>query len=262
MKSKLPDYLVPSFFSKLDKIPLTLTNKVDRRTLTAAGLPAVVDDGNFVAPSTEREIHLAMIWKDILKVDRIGIHSGFFELGGHSLLATQLITRVKNEFNVEIPFRNIFEHLTIAGLLSYIDEQSTKVQKQEKNPIPRQSSDRDEFPLSSSQRRIWFMENYNPGIKAYNNPLDYSIKGDLDVRTFQGTIDFLVHRHESFRTVFPVINGEPIQKVLTSCAADLSIIDLEAEPKDKIPGLIQRYSLENANYQFDLANGPLFRFKY
>jgi amino acid adenylation domain-containing protein len=187
LKSKLPDYLVPSFFSKLDKIPLTLTNKVDRRTLTATGLPTVVDDSNFVAPSTDNEILLAKIWEDILKVDRIGIHSGFFELGGHSLLATQLITRIKNEFNVEIPFGKIFEHLTIAGLLSYFDEQSTTVQKKEKPPIPRQSSGRDEFPLSSSQRRIWFMENYNPGIKAYNNPLDYKITGDLDIKVLQRT---------------------------------------------------------------------------
>jgi len=261
LKSKLPDYLVPSFFSKLDKIPLTLTNKVARRTLTATGLPTVVDDSNFVAPSTDNEILLAKIWEDILKVDRIGIHSGFFELGGHSLLATQLITRIKNEFNVEIPFGKIFEHLTIAGLLSYFDEQSTTVQKKEKPPIPRQSSGRDEFPLSSSQRRIWFMEKFNPGIKAYNNPLDYHIKGDIDIGRFEESLNYLIQRHASFRTIFPEINGSPIQKVLPEGSANLSVRHFEEEPYEKIQSLIRQYSFENANYKFDLANGPLFRFQ-
>jgi len=122
LKLKLPDYQVPSFFLKLDKIPLTLTNKVDRRTLTAAGLPSVVDDSNFIAPSTEYEIRLAKIWKDILKIDKISIHSGFFELGGYSLLAVSMIIRIEKEFGIRLPLTTIVEQSTIQKLSKIIEE--------------------------------------------------------------------------------------------------------------------------------------------
>jgi amino acid adenylation domain-containing protein len=261
LKSKLPDYMIPSILAKLDKIPLTANNKVDRRALSATGLPEVEEDKDFIAPATEREIRLAAIWKEILKIDKVGIHSGFLELGGHSLTAAQLITRIKKEFNVEIPFRIIFDRLTISGLLDYIDEQANTMVENQRRSILRSDSGRDEFPLSSSQRRIWFMENLNPEMTAYNLPLDYRIIGDLDIEVLEGTLDYLIQRHESFRTIFPKVNGEPVQKVLPACSANLSIVQLEKETKEKIPALIRKHSLENACHKFNLETGPLFRFQ-
>jgi amino acid adenylation domain-containing protein len=261
LKSKLPDYMIPSIITKLDKIPLTVNNKVDRRALSTTDLPEAEEDKNFVAPSTEIEIRLATIWKEILKIDKVGIHTGFIELGGHSLLAAQLITRIKKEFNVEIPFRIIFDKLTISGLLKYFQEQATPMSADNKRSILRTISGRDDFPLSSSQRRIWFMEKLNSEMNAYNIPLDYMIKGELDIKVFEETLDFLIRRHESFRTIFPEVNGEPVQKVLPAFSANLSVVELEKETKEKIPALIRRYSLDNASYKFNLETGPLFRFQ-
>ena len=263
LKSKLPDYMIPSIISKMDKIPLTVNNKVDRRALASADLPMVDENENFIVPVTEKEIRIAAIWKDVLRVDRIGIQSDFFEAGGHSLLATQLISRIKDEFNIEIPFRFAFGHLTISGLVKYIEEHSGNISSSSEriHSIPRSDPNGNEFPLSSSQRRIWFMENYNPGIKAYNNPLDYNIKGDIDIIRFEETLNYLIQRHASFRTIFPEVNGSPLQKVLPVGSANLSVLHLEGESYEKKLSLIHQYSFENANYKFDLANGPLFRFQ-
>jgi amino acid adenylation domain-containing protein len=260
LQSKLPDYMTPSILANLDKMPLTANNKVDRRTLAAASLPDAEADGNYVAPVTENEIRLAAIWKEILKIDKVGIHTGFFELGGHSLTATQLIARIKKEFNADIPFRAIFERLTISELINYI-EQSGGTKKGHESSIPRSEAGRDTFPLSSSQSRIWFMENLNPGMTAYNLPLDYRITGELDIEVLEKTLNYLIQRHESFRTIFPVVNGEPVQKVLPELFVNLPVVHLEKEPGKKTETLIKQYSIENAGYKFNLGTGPLFRFQ-
>ncbi len=261
LKTRLPDYMIPSILSELEKIPLTVNNKVDRRALANADLPKAEEEEDFVAPSTAIEIRLAEIWTEILKTDKIGIHTGFFELGGHSLLATQLIARIKKEFNVELPFRSIFDQITISGLVKYIEEHSEIRQEEKKRSIPKSAGGRDEYPLSSSQKRIWFMENYNPGIRAYNIPLDYHIEGDLDIKVLEKALDHLIRRHESFRTIFPEVNGEPVQKIMTELPANLSVVRLEREPNEKVHALIKQYSSENANYKFNLETGPLYRFQ-
>ena len=260
LQSKLPDYMIPSAVVKLDKIPLTANNKFDRRALLSFSLPEIEEDEDFIAPETGHEIRLAAIWKEILKIDKVGIHSGFFEIGGHSLTAAQLIARVKKEFNVEIPFRAIFDRLTISGLLKYIEQSDGMLNVQE-SEIQHSLTGREEFPLSSSQNRIWFMENFDPAMTAYNLPLDYRITGDLDIEILGKTLDYLIERHQSLRTIFPEVNGEPVQKVLPGFPANLSIVHLEKEPKERIATLIRRYSLENAGYKFNLGSGPLFRFQ-
>lgn len=259
LQSKLPEYMIPSVVSKLDKIPLTANNKFDRKTLSATALPEIEEDGNFVAPSTPDEIRLALIWKEILKIDKVGIHTGFFELGGHSLTAAQLIARIKKEFGVTIPFRAVFERITISGLLEQMKHPEAKV-KEGENFITHTDHGRDVFPLSSSQSRIWFLEKFDPGMIAYNLPMDFSISGKLDIAVLEKSLRFLVGRHASFRTVFPMVNGEPLQKILPEVPVNLQTITLENE-NEKLPSLIKSYSLENAKHKFNLETGPLFRFQ-
>ena len=120
LKTKLPDYMIPSAFVLLDKLPLTANGKIDRR-----GLPAPTRQGadeNIVAPRTPTEVALAEIWREVLRVERVGIHDNFFELGGHSLLMTQVITRVREAFQIELPMRRFFESPTLAGLAAAVEE--------------------------------------------------------------------------------------------------------------------------------------------
>ncbi|MEG5038375.1 MULTISPECIES: amino acid adenylation domain-containing protein [unclassified Microcoleus] len=114
LTSKLPEYMVPSAFVILKSLPLTSNGKVDRRALPAPDEMRPELTGNFVAPRTNIEEVLAAIWAEVLKLEKVGIYDNFFELGGHSLLATQVISRVRQAFQVELPLHRLFESATVA----------------------------------------------------------------------------------------------------------------------------------------------------
>jgi non-ribosomal peptide synthetase component F len=122
LRLKLPDYMVPSAFVFLKTMPLTANGKIDR-----AALPAPDDlrpdlERVFVAPRTAVEAELAGIWAGLLKVSEVGVYDNFFDLGGHSLLATQVVSRMRQIFQVEISLRSLFESPTVAALAAQIEE--------------------------------------------------------------------------------------------------------------------------------------------
>ncbi|MCK4359257.1 MAG: amino acid adenylation domain-containing protein [Candidatus Cloacimonetes bacterium] len=121
LKKKLPEYMVPFTFMMLDALPLTPTGKVDRQALPVPEKSHRDIEKTFIAPRTLNEEKLAKIWAVILKLDKVGVHDNFFELGGHSLLAVQVVSRIRNIFQVEIPLRNLFEAPTVAGLAKQIE---------------------------------------------------------------------------------------------------------------------------------------------
>jgi amino acid adenylation domain-containing protein len=122
LKEKLPNYMVPSAYVALDALPLTPNGKVDRRALPEPeGLRPELETA-YVAPRNEIEQTLADIWQELLAVVQIGIHDDFFEMGGHSLLATQVMSRVRQTFQLELPLRDFFEAPNIAELAIVIEE--------------------------------------------------------------------------------------------------------------------------------------------
>jgi amino acid adenylation domain-containing protein len=122
LKDKLPEYMVPSYFVTLESLPLTPNGKIDRRALSQLSVESWKDsEDTFVAPRTPTEEVLAAIWAKILKVEKVGIHDNFFELGGHSLLATQVMSRLHDAFQVELPLRTMFEKQTVANLAEHIE---------------------------------------------------------------------------------------------------------------------------------------------
>jgi len=116
LKKDLPEYMLPAAFIILDEFPLTPNGKIDRRALPAPAQSRTELESAYVAPANETEIKLAEICKDLLNLQRVGIHDNFFELGGHSLLATQFMSRIREVFEVELPLRTLFESPTIAEL--------------------------------------------------------------------------------------------------------------------------------------------------
>jgi acyl carrier protein len=116
LRQKLPDYMIPSAFIVLESLPLTPNGKIDRRALPEPDLERPDFDNSFVRPRTPIEELLAGFWCEILGLKEVGVNDNFFELGGHSLLATQVISRLRNAFQVQIPLRSLFEYPTIAGL--------------------------------------------------------------------------------------------------------------------------------------------------
>jgi acyl carrier protein len=112
----LPEYMVPSFFVRLDSLPLTPNGKLDRKALPAPDACRPDLDAAYVPPRSPIEEALASIWCEVLGVSDVGVHDNFFELGGHSLLATRVVSRLTNVFEFEIPLRSIFEYPTIEAL--------------------------------------------------------------------------------------------------------------------------------------------------
>jgi acyl carrier protein len=106
--------MVPSVFVRLERLPLNVNGKVDRAALPEPGRPPRSE--RYVAPRNELEQTLADIWAELLRVERVGVDESFFELGGHSLLATQVISRVSESLQVEVPLRTLFESPTVGGL--------------------------------------------------------------------------------------------------------------------------------------------------
>jgi acyl carrier protein len=122
LKEKLPDYMVPSAFVLLDTLPLTPNGKVDRQALPAPGGIRPELERGFVAPRTPFEEILAGIWTEILGIEQVSVHDNFFELGGHSLLATQVVSQVRDTFQVELPLRSLFEAATVSDLTTVVEQ--------------------------------------------------------------------------------------------------------------------------------------------
>jgi amino acid adenylation domain-containing protein len=122
LKERLPSYMIPSAFVFIEAFPLLPNDKVDRNALPAPELARADSEGGYVAPGAPVEEMLAGIWAEVLHVERVGVDDNFFELGGHSLLAMQLMARVQEIFQTEIPLRRLFDQPTVAGLAALIEE--------------------------------------------------------------------------------------------------------------------------------------------
>ena len=121
MRQYLPDYMIPSVYMKLDAMPLTPNGKIDRKALPEPDYEQMMSN-SYVAPSSETEKQLVEIWSEILDVDKVGVQDNFFDIGGHSLMATQVISKIREVFQCEIPLRDIFDEPNIENLAKIIDE--------------------------------------------------------------------------------------------------------------------------------------------
>ncbi len=171
LKARLPDYMVPSHFLCLDSLPLTPNGKIDRNALPA---PEFQASTGFSQPVTPTEGLLAALWAGVLKRESIGRHDNFFERGGHSLLATQLIARIRESFQVELPIRAVFEHPQLSSLAAAIDAAAGGVSLPVIEP---QAADEPKV-LSFSQQRLWFLNQFEDNNSAtYNMPLALRLSG-------------------------------------------------------------------------------------
>jgi acyl carrier protein len=143
--------MIPSVFVFIDSLPLTVNGKLDLKRLPIPDAVQTIAEDTYVAPRTETERVLAEIWARVLGLTKVGIHDNFFEIGGHSLVATQIVSQVRDEFEMELPLRALFETPTVEGLAEIIDSETSE----------------QTAPLSQSQQRLWFLEQLEPGSEAY-----------------------------------------------------------------------------------------------
>ncbi|MFD8803165.1 amino acid adenylation domain-containing protein, partial [Streptomyces atroolivaceus] len=243
----LPDHLVPSAVHALDAIPLTPNGKTDRKALVTPEEP----DGPATAgraPRTAQEELLCMLFADVLGVGRVGVDDNFFELGGHSLLATRLVSRIRSALGLEARVAAVFEAPTPAALAARLTATG--------RPRPRLvRRDRPEaLPLSHVQRGLWFINRLETEQGTYNIPFVVRLTGELDTQALEAAFAAVVARHESLRTVFPEVDGEPRQVVLDPAAAAPALTVADAVGQDPAAQIARA-----AGEGFDLVTQPPLR---
>ncbi|HEV2757223.1 MAG TPA: amino acid adenylation domain-containing protein, partial [Actinomycetota bacterium] len=250
----LPAHMVPALYVTMDALPLTPAGKVDRAALPEPGADRPDLGHGYTEPVTETEKTLAEIWSEVLGVERVGRDDNFFELGGHSLLGTQLMSRIRNRFEMEVPLRALFEKPTVGGLAATID--ATAPQEM----LPLVAADRDEAPLLSfAQQRMWFIDQIDPASATYNVPIALRLTGPVDPEKLERALAAIVERHETLRTTFTTVRGEPRQVVAGEGRVTLSVIDLAYLDEDERDAAAMKVVEEEAARPFDLATGPLWR---
>ncbi|MET0648818.1 MAG: amino acid adenylation domain-containing protein, partial [Pyrinomonadaceae bacterium] len=259
-RERLPDYMTPSAWVFLDKVPLTPSGKIDRRALPDPGRAGADDDHSYAAPRTPAEEVLAAVWGHVLGLERVGRHDDFFLLGGHSLLATRVASRVRDAFRVELPVRAVFETPTLKALAARVES------------LMRAGSDADadgpplarlegaaEAPLSYAQQRLWFLDQLSPNSNAYNLPAAMLLDDGVNAAALTQALSEVARRHEALRTTFASVEGEPRQLINPPASLKVRLADLRRLGEALREAEAERLRADDALRPFDLAAGPLLR---
>lgn len=254
----LPEYMVPANFIMLETLPLMPSGKVDRGALPILNITNSKLATTFVFPSTPIEEEVAGIWAEVLGLEQVGIHDNFFELGGHSLLATQVISRLRQAFQVELLLRCLFESPTVAALSKNIEMAIRYEQLAEApplKPVPRDIY----LPLSFAQQRLWFLDQLTSSRPIYNMHTSVSLKGLLDLSALEQSLNEIVRRHEILRTTFANIDGQAYQVIAPSLKLSLSVVELSLIAEEQQQPIVVQLATQEAQRPFNLAQGALLR---
>ncbi|AUX22495.1 peptide synthetase [Sorangium cellulosum] len=256
-QGRLPAHMVPSAFVLLDALPTSPNGKVDRGALPPPSGARDQLGRAFVAPRSELEEALAGLWREILRVERVGVHDSFFELGGSSLHAVQLFSRLRGALGIDIGFQELFDHPTVAALAALGREGGGAAPRRER-AIPR-GARTGPAPLSFAQERLWFLHRLAPESRAYNCLCPFRLTGEIHVPALDRSLRELVRRHEILRTVYTEIEGRPAQIVAEDAAFWLEVADLQHLSEDEREVAARQLLDAEARRLFDLTRGPVFR---
>ncbi|MBY4572419.1 non-ribosomal peptide synthetase [Gordonia paraffinivorans] len=243
----LPRYMVPHTVVVVDSFELTGVGKIDRSKLPPVDFSATKD---FVPPRTQLEAIVAEVFAQVLGIERVSVHDGFFELGGNSLSATKVAARLSAALERQVPVKAIFEAHDVARLAEYITNSLSG-----HSSVPLVARQRAEMvPVSAVQRGMWLIARADPESPAYNVALALELRGRLDVDALREAVDDLLRRHESLRTSYPMINGEPMQVI--SPPDEVLGLGLEATP---VHGNVHDAIAEVTSRGFDITTAPPVR---
>ncbi|MGW0963303.1 amino acid adenylation domain-containing protein [Streptomyces gelaticus] len=260
--ARLPSYMVPTHYVRLDRLPLSVTGKVDK-----ARLPGPEETGDAPAsggdatPASPFEESMAAVWARVLGVPEVGVHQSFFELGGHSLLAVRLVAALAADLGVETTVRRLFDAPTVRELAAVLAEDGATdgggAAAAAREEIP-QTRPGTPVPLSSGQSRLWTLQRMDPASGRYNAPVALRLRGALNLDALRSAVTDVVRRHDALRTRIGLGAGGPFQT-----AADAEVVvrlhDLTALPpgeREDRAGELLRAESERV---FDLASDTLMR---
>ncbi|MCB0167536.1 MAG: amino acid adenylation domain-containing protein, partial [Anaerolineae bacterium] len=251
LQSKLPAYMIPNAFVVLETFPLTPNGKLDRRALPA---PTYQPVAAYVGPRTATEATLTAIWSEVLGREQIGLYDNFFELGGHSLLATQIVSRVRQTFQIALSLRSLFEHPTVITLAEAVTQARQAILPPIEPTLRTQT-----LPLSFAQQRLWFLDQLEGPNPTYNLPAAFKLSGPLNIPAFSASLNTILHRHEILRTTYYEMDGEARQRIDPQAKFDLPVVDLQALPAEAQALELQRLAQTEALQPFSLSRDLMIR---
>ncbi|NOU17168.1 MAG: amino acid adenylation domain-containing protein [Bacteroidales bacterium] len=243
---QLPEYMIPTYFVRLDELPLTNNGKVNRRALPS---PEIVAGNNYVAPSNDIEVRLANIWSEILNIpyESISVNANFFHIGGHSLKAMALTSKINKEFNVKIKLSEIFSQPTLKGVADTIHRTHREVYK-----IIHKVEKKEYYNLSSAQKRIFVIQKMNGSTNIFNIHAAFKLEGKLNIDILEESLKSIIKRHEALRTSFVIADGNPVQRIHDFVDFKIEYDNIQNE--DKI-----NHRVVDFIKPFDFSKPPLLR---
>ncbi|MGK8557862.1 non-ribosomal peptide synthase/polyketide synthase [Nocardia gipuzkoensis] len=243
---RLPAHMVPDACMVLGELPLTRTGKLDRLALPT---PEFSEGREWIAPRTEAERRVADVFATVLGVEQVGAADSFFDLGGNSLSATRVTAQLGTALGVSISVRDLFEASTVAELAARLTsfERRARARLQ---PRTRPAL----VPLSLAQQRMWFLNQLDTSIGAYNIPLVIRLKGELDLDALQRACELVVDRHESLRTKFPMTDGKPHQVAVSAGEVVPALTAVRVDEEQLLPRAVAAVSAS-----FDVTQAPPLR---
>lgn len=262
----LPRYAVPDYLVSLDELPRTPHGKVDTKALAAwdlTDLDTAAEDDRL--PPTPAEAAVIDVWAGVLRTAHRPVPlSNFFALGGHSLHAAQVMARLRDRFQVDLPLRLLFENPTPRALAAKVEELTgagtsgtSGTAGVAQGPRITRSEERREFPLALNQASLWFLNQVDPLDRSYENTTLLHLSGDLDVEALRGAVDTLVERHEILSVRFGSREGVPYQSVGEQAGLRLEVVDASAENLADPAAMKAHVRERAAGLRFDLEHGPL-----
>ncbi|NIM13046.1 MAG: amino acid adenylation domain-containing protein, partial [Candidatus Aminicenantes bacterium] len=267
LSSRLPGYMIPSYFVEIEQIPLTSSNKVNRRALPEPETSRPQLESAFLESATGMEKLIAETWQDALKLDKIGVNDNFFDLGGNSISLVKVIVKLRRILNIKIPTVMMLRYPTVHLLAQHImeeehleepDKGTGELKGEEKEYMAIEPVEmKDYYLMSSAQKRLYILQQMDLENTVYNMPEVLKLEGGVDKDKLEQIFREIIWQHESFRTSFITVNEEPVQLVHGEVEFEIEYYDLAAKtvarhPKDE--DMIKKFIRP-----FDLSKVPLLR---
>jgi acyl carrier protein len=250
LSRELPDYMIPSYFVCIAEVPLTANGKVDRKGLPEPGL---VVESDYAAPQDEVQAKLVEIWSQVLGIEAgsIGIDADFFQLGGHSLNATMVVSKIHKALNTKVALAEVFNSPTIRELSGRI-----RLSAEDRHVSIEAVEEREYYELSSAQMRLYVLQQMDMENTGYNIQEAVELAGEVDVARLEEAFGRLIQRHESLRTCFEMVDGDPRQRVYRQVHFQVEYLDCGGGSDFALEW--QEVSRDFIR-PFDLSRAPLFR---
>ncbi|MBU2713154.1 non-ribosomal peptide synthetase, partial [Zooshikella harenae] len=261
LQEQLPDFMIPAAWVVLTAFPVNANGKLDRKALP---VPEYTAGDDYVAPTTETEAQLALIWQEVLELNNpVSAHANFFKLGGHSLLAIRVLASIKDMFGKALSVKCLFTAPVLCDLAKHIDAEASQssiaqtgtdiaLTKIEPQLRPQH------IPLSYAQQRLWFIHQMEGGSQQYHMPASLRLKGVTRLDHLRTTLTLLVERHEVLRTTYHNdIQGIAYQKV-NSAPAVFPLVEVDfsecsdAEQAQEIAAFQQAFITKGFDLSEDL----------